>query len=715
MGQENGDWHKNVDDIVDSLVIREGNVTLVTRQAGDIPLEDHHGYGLYHNDCRFLSGYEVKMNGRDLTNILSTDEKEYGSTIIMTNRPFRDREGNIVNKDTLSIRRDRVLPGLLRETIRVTNYNRFDVKAEMTFEFATDFLDMFTIRGMTEGRDGELLPPETENGAIVSRYRGKDGHARTTKIKFDPVPESIDGLFCKFDLNFAARGELEIRVDIYIEDRYKGKEFKPDPGRVHERIERIRKSYEKIIECCRRIDTDNRIFNNIFIRSLSDLRQLNMSMHDLVFFSAGVPWYDALFGRDSIIASIQVMPYELDIPRSTLRLLAKFQATEHSDWRDSEPGKMLHELRLGEKSNLDEVPFNPYYGGVDTTPLYLILLADYLDWTGDMGMLDELKGSVYGALEWMEKYSDPGDMGFMSYRKRSERGLDNQGWKDSFDSISHSDGTLAKPPIALAEVQGYAYMAKNRLADLLERAGDREWPGRLRREAEQLKRDFNEHFWIEEKGFYAQAIDSEGLCDVISSNPLHGLWTGIIDYGRAKKVVDRAFEPDMYTGWGIRTLSSEEKRYNPLGYHNGSVWPVDNSIIAMGLCKYGFKGRLIELFDCMYDACRHYPGYRLPELFGGYPREDYSIPIKYPVACSPQAWSSGTVSYMLTAALGLEPHALERQLFLIKPALPQWLKTVNVRDLKVGDGSTRIDFQRMGGSTMINVFEKAGLDVLVHY
>lgn len=715
MEHESSDWHKQVEDIADSLVIREGNVTLVTEQSGNIPIGNHHGYGLYHNDCRFLSGYDMKMNDRRLTKILSSDEQEYAANIIMTNRLFRDQSGRTIDKDTLSIRRERIVAGLIRENISITNYNHFDVKAELSFEFETDFFDMFTIRGVTGGRDGELEPPKVREGVIVSTYHGKDGHERTTKIVFDPLPDSINGLFCRFKLDLKARSDQEISIHIYIEDRCKGKEFRPDPAGLDERVRMINKSYKNTMDCCRSIDTDNRIFNGIFERSLADLRLLNMSMHDLVFHSAGVPWYDALFGRDAIISSIQGMPFELDIPRSTLKLLAMYQADTHSDWKDSEPGKILHEMRLGEKANLDQVPFNPYYGSVDSTPLFLILLAEYIDWTGDLDFFKELQGNVYRALEWMEKYSDPGYLGFASYHMRSEQGLDNQGWKDSYDSISRSDGSLAKPPIALAEVQGYNYMAKIRIAGLLDRVGDKVNPARLRREAAALKRDFNQRFWMEDKGYYAQAIDSEGLCDVISSNPLHGLWTGIIDNNRAKTIVERAFEPDMYSGWGIRTLSSDEKRYNPLGYHNGTVWPFDNSVIAMGLCKYGFKDRLLQLFSNMYDASRHYRQYRLPELLGGYSRKGYDIPVKYPVACSPQAWSSGSIAYMLTAALGLEPHAVEHELYLIKPVLPEWLKTVHIRRIKVGEGWAKIDFQRPEASTLINVYEKDQLDVFVHY
>jgi Glycogen debranching enzyme len=357
----------------------------------------------------------------------------------------------------------------------------------------------------------------------------------------------------------------------------------------------------------------------------------------------------------------------------------------------------------------------PYYGSVDATPLYLILLADYVDWTGDTGLVNELTENVAAALTWMDRYSDPGNMGFASYVTRSEKGLANQGWKDSPEGVSRSDGSLAKHPVALAEVQGYFYMAKVRLASLLDRAGDRDTAGRLIRDAHELKRKFNRDFWMSEKGFYAQAIDGDGLCDVISSNPLQCLWTGIVDGGRAAKMVKRAFEPDMFSGWGIRTLSSGEKRYSPLGYHNGTVWPFDNSIIAFGLSRYGFKEEAARLLTCMYDAAGHYPRYRLPELFGGYPREDYSVPVRYPVACSPQAWSAGTIPCMLSALLGFVPNAPEKRLTLMKPTLPSWLDSLKIDDLTVGNIPVSLEFTRVADDTMVNVPGASEIDVVVHY
>ncbi|OPY28540.1 MAG: Amylo-alpha-1,6-glucosidase [Methanocella sp. PtaU1.Bin125] len=713
---EYGESLMEVSDITGSLVIREGNLSLITEQNGNIPLGEEQGLGLYHRDCRFLSGYVIRLNGRLLTSILSSDEKDYASTIVLTNRDFTDNCGRLVRKNSMTIRRDRVITGLVEEHISIINHNQFGVDVCMSQEFDADFNDIFTIRGITRGRDGTLAGPVYENGDLRFSYHGKDGHTRNTRLCFDQAPECRDGHTCYHNLHIEPSGLHTVRLRIFVEDTGAPAEAQPrmGPG-TRERLALIRASYAYTLECCRKIGTDNLIFNKVFQRSMADLRLLNMSIGGHIFHSAGVPWYDALFGRDSIIAAIQSMPYELSKAKSTLRLLARYQGKVSDDWRDEEPGKILHELRVGEKANLGEIPMTPYYGTVDATPLYLILLADYLDWTGEIGLLHELMGNVRTALDWMDNYADPGGTGFASYVTRSKKGLANQGWKDSPEGVSRSDGSLATHPVALAEVQGYFYLAKVRLASFLERAGDRDLASRLIRDAHELKRKFNREFWMSEKGYYAQAIDRDGLCDVISSNPLQCLWAGIVDSDRAATMVKRAFEPDMFSGWGIRTLSSDEKRYSPLGYHTGTIWPFDNSIIAVGLRRYGFREEADRLLTCMYDAASHYPRYRLPELFGGYRREDYSVPVRYPVACSPQAWSAGTIPYMLSAALGFIPRAIDRRLTLMKPSLPGWMETLKIDSLMVGDKPVDLEFRRIGDDTMVNEPGVSEIDVVVHY
>jgi glycogen debranching enzyme len=709
-----GEHSSKAYDITESLVIREDYISLVTQKNGDIPPGHDHGYGLYHKDCRFLSSYIMRLNRMVLTSILSSDENEYASTIILTNRGFKDRRGIMVEKDTIVVRRDRVIPGVVDETIRIINYNRFEVETDVLLDFRCDFYDIFTVRGITKEAEGTYFPSLFHGDRLVFSYLGKDGHTRTTSITFDPAPSSVDRGWCKFNMTLKPRGVHEIKLRIRAWDAGPNNTPRPDTG-IEERLEKIEASYLSARECCYKVTTDNEIFNKILVRSISDLRMLHMSLYGHKFFSAGVPWYDALFGRDSIIASIQSMLYDPGMARSVLRLLARYQAKSFDDWRDAEPGKILHELRLGEKANLNEIPQTPYYGSVDSTPLFLILLAEYVDWTGDTGIMSDLKGSIGCALEWLEKYSDPGGMGFISYSGRSSRGLYNQGWKDSFESISHSDGSLAEKPVAPAEVQGHAYMARRRISRIFEKLDKNNEADRLRKEAESLKHDFNERFWMGDKRYYSQAIDRNGLCDVISSNPLQCLWSEIIDGERAQSVVGRAFEPDMFTGWGVRTLSSNEERYNPLGYHIGTVWPFDNSIIAMGLHKYGFKDEAGLLFTGMYDAAGYYPGYRIPELFGGFRREKHNMPIKYPVACSPHSWSAGTIPFMLTSALGISPDALNNRLIVVKPELPPWLETVKVRGLSVGGRSIDIDYRRKGPATLVDVIRTEGIDVDVHY
>ncbi|MGA9140235.1 MAG: glycogen debranching N-terminal domain-containing protein [Methanocella sp.] len=713
---EHMDYQTAVEDIIGSLVIREGNVTLITEHNGNIPRGDEQGYGLYHRDCRFLSGYVARLNGRLLTSILSSDEKDYASTVVMTNRTFRDNMGRQVPRNTVTIRRERVIPGFIEERITILNHNQFAIDVCLALELDADFADIFTVRGITAGRDGRLLEPVYKDGVLLFSYQGKDGHLRKTRLVFDPAPGCEDGHTCTFDLSLEPAGRQMVTLCMHAEDIGVTGETRPDGDlSIEERLETLRESYAHTIEGCRKFGTDNLIFDRIFQRSLADLRLLNMSNGEYAFYSAGVPWYDALFGRDSIIAAIQSMPYEFSKARSTLQLLGRYQGREFSDWKDEEPGKILHELRVGEKANLNEIPMTPYYGSIDATPLYIILLTEYIDWTGDMGLFNELKDNVMSALAWMEKYADPGDMGYASYVPRSAKGLQNQGWKDSPEAISHSDGSLAVKPVALSEVQGYFYMAKVRLASLLERTGDRDLASRMIQDAHRLKRKFNRDLWMSERGFYAQAIDRDGLCDVISSNPLHCLWSGIVDSNRAALMVKRTFEPDMFTGWGIRTLSSNEKRYSPLGYHNGTVWPFDNSLIAVGLCKYGFKKEADLLLTCMYDAASEYPHYRLPELFGGYQREYYGLPIRYPVACSPQAWSAGTIPYMLTAALGFIPQAVDKRLTLVKSALPRWLDMLKIDDLMVGGIPVNLEFKREGEDTIVNEPGTSEIDVVVHY
>ncbi|WP_424356806.1 glycogen debranching N-terminal domain-containing protein [Methanocella sp. MCL-LM] len=708
--------HTQSTNITNELVIRQDNLTFVTLDNGEIPIGGNYGYGLYFKDCRFLSGYLLKIMGMSPTPILSNDERGYQSLVVMTNPEFLDCKGDTIDKETILISRNTVIPGCILETLTVENYNPVNVTLDILMEFDADFTDIFTIRGITGPAGGTILPVGYSGGEMRLSCAGKDGHLRETIISFEPAPRIVNGKSCTFQLSLRPHETRAIKVQIFVSDTAPGQPGLKEPVDVGQQMNKILRSYIAAVECCNNIPTSNNIFNSIMERSLADLTMMRMSQYGHTYHSAGVPWYDALFGRDSLISALQLLPYGTEPARSTLLLNAKYQGRKYDDWTEEEPGKILHELRVGEMANLNLIPQRPYYGTVDATPLFLILLAEYIDWTGDTGMLKRLESNVDAALRWIADCGDIGGRGFTSYAVKSDLGIYNQGWKDSFDSVSRSDGTLAKKPIALAEVQGYVYMAKKRLSPLFKLIDRHDDANRLNREADDLKERFNREFWMGDRTYFAQALDAEGICDVISSNPAQCLWTGILDSGYVKPFVARLFESDMFTEWGIRTLSSSEKRYNPLGYHNGTIWPHDNSIIAMGLRKYGFVNELSVVFTGMYEAARMFTNYRLPECFGGFPRSKYSLPVKYPVACSPQAWASGAIPQMLTACLGLVPDALHNRLTLNKPHLPSWLNKVQFNNIRVGDTLISLDFRRIEDKTMVNVARKEGdLNVLIEY
>ena len=708
--------HTKSNNITNALVIRENDLTFVTLKNGEVPLENNYGYGLYYNDCRFLSGYQLNINGIPSTQILSSDERGFESTVIMTNPEFKDCNGSLIVPETLVITRNTLIPGRLMETITIENFSQSEVLMDLSLEFDCDFNDIFTIRGINKPEDGTLIPVKYNDGKLCFSYIGQDGHARNTTIGFNPPPAIEKDGSCTFRIRLGPNGSGSVKVNVSVEDLAPGEKPKHESVDIARKIGMIKRSYAVVRECCNNIPTSNNIFNNIIERSLADMNMMRMSIDNIQFESAGVPWYDALFGRDSMISALQILPLEPEIARSTLLVNARYQGRQIDDWRDEQPGKMLHELRVGEMANLGVIPQTPYYGTVDATPLFLILLAEYIDWTGDLDFFKGMLKTVDAAIEWINKYGDPDRSGFTSYTTRSPKGLYNQGWKDSWDAVSHSDGSIGVHPIAPAEVQGYVYMAKRRMAILYELIGRIEDARQLQYEAAILKEKFNRLFWMKDKKYFAEALDKNGMCDIISSNPGQALWSGIIEPDKAKLVVDRLFREDMFTGWGIRTLSAEEHRFNPLGYHNGTVWPHDNSIIAMGLRKNGFLEEMSALFTSMYEASAIFTEYRLPECFGGFMRSKYTIPVNYPVACSPQAWSSGTIPYMLTASLGIVPDALNGRLTLARPHLPPWLDRVRFTNIKVGNSMTDLEFRRIEKDTLAIVTRKQGaINVLIEY
>lgn len=450
--------------------------------------------------------------------------------------------------------------------------------------------------------------------------------------------------------------------------------------------------------------------DRVLKRSLLDLETLQSSLDGQRFFSAGLPWYGTLFGRDSITAALQTLAYEPQIAEHTIRLLAKCQGTKDDNWRDEEPGKILHELRRGELANLNEISQTPYYGSVDSTPLFLILVGEHANWTGDLGLFKSIQQHVERALHWIDNGGAEPKGKYLSYASKSSKGLGNQGWKDSGVSIMNADGSLATPPISLVEVQGYVYRAKLLIADLYEETSDKNTAASLRGEAATLKENFNRDFWLDDKQFYAIALQKDGRpADVISSNPGQALWSGIIDESRAEKVVQHLIAEDMFSGWGIRTLSHKERRYNPIGYHLGTVWPHDNSIIAAGFRRYGFDKEAARVLDSIIAASRSFEHARLPEVFGGFSRKEFSVPVRYPVACHPQAWAAGSLPLMLMSLLGLEADAFNRRLRVVRPVLPDSVNELEFRRIKLRNASVDLRFERTSsGEVKVKIRKQAG-------
>lgn len=646
----------------------------------------------------------------------------------------------------------------LQQTIRIQNFNQKRVEIELLLEFDSDFLDIFTIRGTQGGKRGEYLRPSFENNLLKLDYKGADNHLRSTSISFDTDPTLVeaDKGRATYHLILDKQETWESVLTITLEDKplsqdarqgqavivnhnapVKTGPLETEPAqplistrKAHRHAVKNKamalippdsgtsvSSFADLSDTPVCIETSNELFNRVLERCFSDLRMLLTSQRSDIFFAAGVPWYVTLFGRDSLITAIENITYNSGVAAGTLRLLASYQGTHDDSWRDEQPGKILHELRVGEKANLREVPFTPYYGTVDSTPLFLILMGDYLRWTGDYALFKELQSHIEKALEWVDKNGDRDANGFLVYGSRDEKNLANQGWKDSGNSIVNSDGSLAKPPIALVEVQGYVYKAKTLLAPAFAAIGDTERGQRLQKEADDLKRLFNQKYWQSDMNCYALALQrDEQPAKVIASNQGQTLWTGIVPPERAQAVRDHLMKPEMFNGWGIRTLSAAEKAYNPFDYQVGSIWPHDNAIIAAGLKYYGFRDEAAAIMTGLYNAATLLPNYRLPEVFAGVARDAEHSPVKYPVACRPQAWAAGAIPFLLSKLLGLEPNVAAKTLHVIKPQLPSWVERVTLTNIKVGNKSASLEFVQNNKRTDVKVLDHdTNLTVEIEY
>jgi glycogen debranching enzyme len=688
--------------ISDAIVIKEGNPFFVTLPTGDVPIQKGHAFGLYYCDCRYLSGYEFRLCGRKPAVLVSNSDRGHTAIFEVTNREIR-RSGKRISKDTIGVRWQRQIDGgklLLRDIFHLQNFGMDEIEFAVSMSFAADFEDIFIVRKLLKEKGGKKHPPQWSENTLRFIYEGKDRIFRTVKIDFWPAPDSHNETEAHFNIRLASREKKDISICIFIaesKDRTKAEKQTNTHPDAHEVVINTEPFYEKWQRTHTHIESDSLLLNHIISRSMRDLRMLRSSTEGENFFAAGIPWFGTLFGRDSLITSIQTLLFNPELAAETLRLLARYQGAKVDEWKDEQPGKILHELRVGELARTGKIPHTPYYGSVDATPLFLVLLGMYCQCTADLSIFQELKDNVDRALQWMSEYGDADRTGYIQYSSKSKQGLVNQGWKDSGNAIINRDGSLARPPIALVEVQAYAFRAKTLLADLFSRTGDATKGEQLKREADDLQARFNRDFWDERLQAYVLALQAEKTpVSVVSSNPGHALWAMIADQEKAKQTMSRLMAEDMFSGWGVRTLSENEMRYNPVGYHLGTVWPHDNSLIAAGFWNYGFDEQAAQVASGIIHSAMHFENYRMPEVFSGFNRKDYSVPVHYPVACHPQAWAAGSVPFMVMTLLGLTPNAFEKSLRIIRPRLPEFVNELTVRSLRIGDAFADVRFQRDG-------------------
>jgi glycogen debranching enzyme len=686
--------------------LKHDDTFIVLDSHGDIGASAGGPDGLFNSDTRYLARLELVLDEVQPL-LLGSNLRDDNSalTVDLTN-PDVYRGGRIVlQKDMLHIVRTIFLwRGTAYQRIGIQNHGEDTAIFDVTLLFDNDFADLFEVRGERRPRRGTSSSKPDGPAGVLLDYRGLDGKSRTTTLQFDPRPTrlTVNAATWHFELAPQQATALFVAVSCNKSTPHQSAPF--FRGLLAHRRE-MRQSTAGATS----IETSNNIFNEVLCQAMADLNMLMTETPQGRYPYAGIPWYSTTFGRDGLITALQMLWIDPRIARGVLKRLAAFQATAVDPLADAEPGKILHEMRGGEMAALREVPFAQYYGSVDATPLFVLLAGLYVERTGDDETLAELWPSIEAALRWIDGAGDPDRDGFVEYQRASEQGLANQGWKDSYDAIFHADGRLAEGYIALAEVQGYVFAGKRLAARCALRLGKMEMAQRLEAEAQRLAERFEEAFWCEELGTYALALDdAKQPCKVRTSNAGQLLFTGIAREDRARKVAADLMRPHFFTGWGIRTVARGEARYNPMSYHDGSIWPHDNALIALGLARYGLKHSVEHLFKGLFDAASYMDLRRLPELFCGFQREKRRGPTLYPVACAPQAWASATPFTLLEAALGLEFDAQRGEIRLRNPRLPAFLNEVVLRDLQLGPSSVDLRLRRHGEEVSLEVLRTRG-------
>jgi glycogen debranching enzyme len=684
--------------------LKHGDCFAVLDSHGDIGATAGGPDGVFYADTRFLSRLEMHLDGvQPLLLGSSVRDDNMLLTVDLTNPDIYLEKRLLLPKDTLHIVRSIFLwQGTAYQRLALRNHGDRSVRVNLSLSFGGDFADIFEVRGMRRPRRGAKREEVIGPNDVLLTYEGLDGRMRQTALCFEPAPTRLTASSAAFRLELPPGERINLFVAVVCSKRRKPFGFYKGLLAAHRDLKRSTRDVATVT-------TSNELFNEVLCRSMSDLYMLMSETPQGPYPYAGTPWYSTTFGRDGIITAMQMLWFDPRIARGVLKRLSHYQAKHYLAEADAEPGKILHEMREGEMATLGEVPFGLYYGSVDSTPLFVLLAGLYAQRTGDWEFVETLWPAVEAALAWIDGPGDPDRDGFVEYHRATDEGLVNQGWKDSVDAVFHADGRLARGPIALAEVQGYVYAAKSVAAHCARLLGRNEHAADLDAQAARLAERFEAAFWCPEIKTYALALDGDKRpCRVRTSNAGQVLFTGIAPAERAREVGRGLLQPQFFSGWGVRTVSSEEGRYNPMSYHNGSVWPHDNALIALGLAKYGLKAELDRVFGGLFAAASYMDLRRLPELFCGFQRRRSRGPTLYPVACSPQAWASGTPFTLIQASLGLEFAPALREIQFRDPRLPPVQRDVTVRNRRRGESSVDLIVRRHGAAVSIQVLRSAG-------
>ncbi len=701
---------------VRTRALKQGSTFAVFDRFGDIETFGTGELGLYYQDTRFLSRLTLKVD-KDRPLLLSSAVREDNAVLAVdgTNSDISQDGEVTISQGTLHIFRSKVLwERTCYERLRIHNYGREPLDFSFSIEFDADFVDIFELRGTKRKQRGDRIKTEVTADTVVLAYNGLDNCARRTRIVFDPRPVRLSESLASFQVHLEPGKDASYRWAVGCEGD--GDSPVATKACYENAVQDVAGALESVHAQEPHVFTGNEQFNDWLNRSLADLHMMRTKTPYGPYPYGGIPWYCTVFGRDGIITALQCLWFDPSLARGVLRYLAANQADAEKPEQDAQPGKVLHEFREDEMATLGEVPFRRYYGTIDATPLFIMLAGAYYKRTADRGLVESIWPNLQRALQWIDQYGDSDGDGFVEYSRQSEHGLVQQGWKDSEDSIFHSDGSLAQGPIALCEVQGYVYSAKIAAGELAAVLGDNALAKRLRKEADRLRQQFEQAFWCDDLSTYAIALDgSKERCRVRTSNAGHCLFTGIATEEHARCVVSTLSDETSFSGWGIRTVASSAARFNPMSYHNGSVWPHDNALVAAGFARYEFKESAAMVLAGLMDASIFFDLHRLPELFCGFPRRAGESPTLYPVACAPQAWASGAVFLLLQSSLGLNVFAPERRIVFSKPFLPQFLPHVSIRGLRVADLTVDLLLTRHAeGGVGVNVLRRDGpLDVVV--